>query len=72
MRKLVIPPYARLLADTDPASVPAHSVVGPARVLSSTTAVVVAAVATDAGALKVTVVHAGGRWLVATARPASS
>lgn len=72
VREVVIPQYARLLADTDPASVPAHSVVGPAQVLSSTTAVVVAVVATDAGEVQVTVVHVGGRWLVATARPGSS
>ncbi|MEU4239684.1 hypothetical protein [Actinoplanes sp. NPDC026619] len=70
VRDLVIAQYARLLADTDPATVPARSVTGAARVLTSTTAVVVAAVPTDAGTVEVTVVNSGDRWLVATARPA--
>lgn len=72
VRGLVVPQYARLLADTDPASVPAHTVTGPARVLSSTTAVVVVAVPTDAGTVQVTVLRTGARWLIATARPAPS
>lgn len=72
VRGLVVPQYARLLTDTDPSSVPAHTVVGPARVLSSTTAVLVADVPTDAGTIQVTVLHAGDRWLVATAQPGPS
>ncbi|GIM89827.1 hypothetical protein [Paractinoplanes toevensis] len=70
VRDLVVAQYARLLVDTDPATVPAASITGPARVLTSTTAVVVVAVPTDAGTVDVTVVNSGGRWLVATARPA--
>ena len=71
VRPLVVGPYAQLLADTDPANVPATAVTGPPRVLSSTTAVVICAVPTDAGPVHVTVVDQDGRWLVATAGPAS-
>ena len=72
VRASVVAPYARLLADTNPANVPARTVTGPPRVLSSTTAVVVCAVPTDAGPVHVTVVDQDGRWLVATAGPAPS
>ncbi|MEU4243986.1 hypothetical protein [Actinoplanes sp. NPDC026619] len=66
------PPYAQLLADTDPANVPAHAVTGAPDPVSSTTAVLVADVPTDAGKIRVTVVNTGGRWLVAAARPTAT
>ncbi|MBG0567527.1 hypothetical protein [Actinoplanes aureus] len=69
LRPLVIAEYARLLADTDPANVAATAVTGAPTVVSSTTAVVVADVPTDAGAVRVTVVRHDTRWLVATAEP---
>jgi hypothetical protein len=72
LRELTTPGYAVLLADTDPANVPAHTVTGPARVMSSTTAVLVADVVTDTGPIRVTVTHHGNRWLIATAGPAPS
>jgi hypothetical protein len=70
LRPLTTPAYGGLLADTDPSNVPAHTVTGPARVVSSTTAIVVADVPTDAGAIRVTAADRDGRWLIATAGPA--
>jgi len=69
-RHLAAPAYAQLLADTDPANVPAQAVTGPARAVSSTTAVVVADVPTDAGTVRVRLTPIDGRWLVATCAPA--
>lgn len=69
VRTRVIPAYGRLLADTDPANVPAHRVTGAARPVSSTAAVLVAEVPTDTGWIRVTVVNTGGRWLIASAAP---
>jgi hypothetical protein len=66
VRDLVTPGYARLLAATDPANVPAHLVTGAPVVRSSTSAVLVADVPTDAGAVRVTLMRVDGRWLVAT------
>ncbi|MFF5085342.1 hypothetical protein ACFY36_50585 [Actinoplanes sp. NPDC000266] len=71
LRPLVTPGYASLLADTDPAQVPARSTTGPPTPVSSTTAVLVTDVPTDAGAVRVTVVNTAGRWLIATAEPAA-
>jgi hypothetical protein len=70
LRPLTTPGYASLLADTDPSNVPAHTVIGPARVVSSTTAIVVADVPTDAGPVRVTAAYREGRWLIATCSPA--
>lgn len=70
IQKLVTAGYAHLLASTDPANVPARTVTGSPTAVSSTTAVLIADVPTDAGPIRVTVVQAGGRWLVATVVPA--
>jgi hypothetical protein len=67
VRPVVTAEYARLLATTDPANVPARAVLGRPVVLLSSTASVVADVPTDAGGVRVTVVPVEGRWLVATA-----
>lgn len=67
---LVTPAYAQLLSSTNPANVPAQNVTGEPVVVSSTTAVVIADVPTDAGRVRVTVANMAGRWLVATAEPA--
>jgi hypothetical protein len=72
VKNLVVPGYAQLLSATDPSNVPAHTVTGAPAVISSTAAVVIADVPTDAGAVRVTVVAVGGQWLVATAEPASA
>jgi len=72
IRPWVTPAYGQLLASTDPANVPAHGVTGPPRPVSSTPTVVVADIPTDAGPVRVTVLNTGGRWLVATARPATA
>lgn len=69
LQPLVLPAYAPLLADTDPANVAATTLTGAPRAVSSTTDTVVVDVPTDAGPIRVTVVPAGGRWLVATAAP---
>jgi hypothetical protein len=69
-RPLATPAYAQLLADTDPANMPAQVVTGPARAVSATTAVVVADVPTDTGTVRVRLTSADGRWLVATCTPA--
>ncbi|GAA2470794.1 hypothetical protein [Winogradskya humida] len=66
VRDLVTPAYARLLAATDPANIPAHAVTGPPVVRSSTTQAVIADIPTDAGTLHVTVIAADRRWWVAT------
>jgi hypothetical protein len=58
--------YAALLSTVDPASVPARTVSGPPVAVSSTTAVVVIDVPTDAGALRVTCVQTDRQWLVDT------
>ncbi|MEV6848843.1 hypothetical protein [Actinoplanes sp. NPDC051411] len=71
VRRWVTPAYAQLLADTDPSNVPAHGVTGPPRPVTSTAAVVVADVPTDAGPIRVTVINTGGRWLVSSAGPAA-
>lgn len=70
VKPLVTAAYGQLLADTDPAHVPAHAVTGSPRPVSSSTAVLVVDVPTDAGPIRVTVVNDGGRWRVATAGPA--
>jgi hypothetical protein len=67
VRGLVTPAYARMLATTKPAHIPAHFVTGEAVVRSSNTAALVADVPTDAGAIRVTAVAVDGRWLVASA-----
>lgn len=72
VRPLVVSAYAQLLADTDPARVPARVVTGSPQPVSSTTAVLVADVPTDAGAVRVTVVNTAGRWLIASASPATT
>jgi hypothetical protein len=69
LQPLVLPAYAPLLADTDPANVPATTLTGAPRVVSSTTDTVVVDVPTDTGRIRVTVVAAAGRWLIATAGP---
>lgn len=69
-KPMVTPAYAQLLADTDPAQVPAHVATGSPRLVSADTAVVVADVPTDAGLIRVTVANTGGRWLIDDARPA--
>jgi hypothetical protein len=70
VKPLVTAAYGQLLADTDPAHVPAHGITGSPRPVSSNTAVLVADVPTDAGAIRVTVVNDEDRWRVATAGPA--
>ena len=67
---MVTPGYARLLADTDPAHIPAHATTGRPRLVSADTAVVVADVPTDGSLIRVTVASIGGRWLIDNARPA--
>jgi hypothetical protein len=69
LQPLVLPGYAQLLADTDPATVPATSLTGAPRAVSSTTDTVVVDVPTDAGPIRVTVVNSRNRWLVATVEP---
>jgi hypothetical protein len=69
IRPWATPQYRRLLADTDPGNVPAHTVTGLPRLVSSTTAVLVADVPTDAGPIRVTVTDIGGHWLIASTRP---
>jgi hypothetical protein len=69
VRPWVTSRYGQLLADTDPVNVPAHAVTGVPRPVSSTTAVLVADVPTDAGLIRVTATDIGGRWLIASARP---
>jgi hypothetical protein len=66
LQPLVLPAYAQLLADADPADVPATTLTGAPRVVSSTTDTVVADVPTDTGPIRVTVVNSHDRWLVAT------
>lgn len=68
---LVVAEYGQLLADTDPANVPATAVTGAPRVVSASTATVVVDVPTDAGPIRVSVVNRDGGWLVATVSPAS-
>jgi hypothetical protein len=70
VQPMVTPVYAQLLADTDPAQVPAHTVTGSPRAVSANTAVVVADVPTDAGLIRVTIASTDGRWLIDNARPA--
>jgi hypothetical protein len=70
VQPMVTPEYAQLLADNDPAHVPAHAVTGRPRAVSANTAVVVADVPTDAGLIRVTITSTGGRWLIDNARPA--
>jgi hypothetical protein len=70
MQPMVTPGYAQLLADTDPAQIPARAATGSPRLVSADTAVVVADVPTDAGPIRVTVASTGGRWLIDNARPA--
>jgi hypothetical protein len=70
VQPLVLPAYAPMLADTDPANVAATTLTGAPRPVSSTTDTVVVDVPTDAGPIRVTVVAASGRWLIATAAPA--
>jgi len=65
LRDLVTPAYARLLAATDPANVPAHLVTGAPVARSSTSTVLVTDVPTDAGTVRVTLTRVDGRWLVA-------
>ncbi|MFI7598226.1 hypothetical protein [Actinoplanes sp. NPDC049681] len=67
---MLTPPYAQLLADTDPAHVSAHVMIGSPRLVSADPAVMVADVPTDAGPTRVTVASSGGRWLIENARPA--
>jgi hypothetical protein len=67
LRRLVTPEYARLLAATDPANVPAHTVTGAPVAQSSTTQALITDVPTDAGIVRVTVIPISGRWLVASA-----
>jgi hypothetical protein len=66
IRDLVTPAYARLLAATDPANVPAHLVAGSPVARSSTSTMLVTDVPTDAGTVRVTLTRVDGRWLVAT------
>ena len=70
VKPMATPAYAQLLADTDPAQVPAHTPTGSPRLVTADTAVVVADVPTDAGLIRVTVASTGGRWLIDNARPA--
>ena len=70
VRPIVTPAYAQLLADTDPAQVPAHAAIGRPRLVSADTAVMVVDVPTDVGLIRVTVANTGGRWLIDNARPA--
>jgi hypothetical protein len=70
VQPMVTPAYAQLLADTNPAHVPAHAATGSPRLVSMGTAVVVADVPTDAGLVRVTVANAGGRWLIDNAAAA--
>ena len=63
------PAYLQLLATVEPGNVTARHVTGAAKVLSSSTAVVVLDVPTDAGPVRVTCSNTDGRWLVATAEP---
>ena len=70
VQPMVTPAYAQLLADTDPAQIPAHAATGSPRLVSADAAVVVADVPTDAGLIRVTVASTGGRWLIDNARPA--
>ncbi|GAA3952052.1 hypothetical protein [Actinoplanes auranticolor] len=70
VQPLVVTAYGQLLADTDPTQVPARVVTGIAEPVSSTTAVLVADVPTDAGPIRVTVINTAGRWLIASASPA--
>ncbi|MCM4083901.1 hypothetical protein [Paractinoplanes hotanensis] len=68
IRPMVTPAYAQLLANTDPAQIPARVATGSPRLVSADTAVVVADVPTDAGLIRVTVASTGGRWLIDNAR----
>ncbi|WP_285690004.1 hypothetical protein [Actinoplanes sp. NBRC 103695] len=70
LQPIVTPAYARQLAATDPAQIPAHAVTGSPRLVSADTDVVVADVRTDAGLIRVTVTSTGGRWLIDNASPA--
>ena len=70
VQPLVVAAYGQLLADTDPTHVPARVVTGIPRPVSSTTAVLVADVPTDAGPIRVTVINTASRWLIASADPA--
>lgn len=70
VQPMVTPAYAQLLADTDPAHLPAHAATGSPHLVSADTGVVVADVPTDAGLIRVTVASTGGRWLIDNARPA--
>ncbi|GAA3344774.1 hypothetical protein GCM10020358_49360 [Amorphoplanes nipponensis] len=69
VKPMVTPAYAQLLADTDPAQVPARAATGSPRLVTADTAVVVADVPTDAGLIRVTVASTSGRWLIDNARP---
>ncbi len=67
---LATPAYLGLLATVDPRSVPAHTVTGPAVVVTANTFVVVVDVPTDAGPIRVSCERDADRWLVATVEPA--
>lgn len=68
VRPMVTPAYAQLLADTDPAHLPAHAAIGSPHLVSADTRVVVADVPTDVGLIRVTVASTGGWWLIDNAR----
>lgn len=70
VQPVVTPAYAQLLADTDPADIPARLATGSPRLVSAHPAVVAADVPTDVGLIRVTVATTGGRWLIDNARPA--
>ncbi|WP_433531218.1 hypothetical protein ACQPYA_03665 [Micromonospora sp. CA-263727] len=69
LRPLAVAAYADLLATVDPANVAARHVTGGARVALAIDGRVDVDVPTDAGLLRVSVLRAGSRWLVATITP---
>lgn len=66
VRSRATPGYAALLETVDPANIPAHTVLGPARVVLSTQHRADFDVPTDAGPIRVTCVLQGSQWLIAT------
>lgn len=63
--------FAQALSQTDPSTIPATKVTGPARVLSTTPTLVSVRVPTDAGDVMVVLAPTGGRWLVTNLLPAA-
>ena len=66
VRSRATPVYAAMLETVEPANIPAHTGLGPARLVTSTERRAEFDVPTDAGLMRVTCVSRDSRWLIAT------